>query len=355
MSSVLNSCRYKLCVLAAILLANLLLLASSSFAFTYSFREPLVDAAHRGDNEQVLELLARGVPVDNRGKLGATALMQAAYHNNTRLIEVLLARGANPDAQDIGGATALHIAVRQGHTEAVRLLLDAAANPNLQDFSGMTPIDYSINLHRTEEAYMLRYTAKVEKSQPAPTETEATQPPPHNSIKYIGDNMPWLDNDSAVPNTPAAQHKEQLKELHSQATHIAAAPISEVQSEKISAPPAEKQYEEHKSKHKIKVHEAIKLPDNYDSNKSQSNFRKKLKELPMLRAEISGGTQKESITYGYMLSTRYPNKRFHNLMTGKGARIYVTPFANSMEAESWCNTVRDFTKKWRCKVALPDQ
>ena len=113
----------------------------SSSLSQFSFGSSLIDAADRGDIDNIRELLAKesGINVNQQGAFGATALMRSAFRGDTVTIQMLLDAGANVNIRDIGGATALHLAARSGSRNAVELLLEYGAEVNDIDKEGYTP------------------------------------------------------------------------------------------------------------------------------------------------------------------------------------------------------------------------
>lgn len=98
----------------------------------------LVDAAKRGDNARVQQLLAAGVPVDVRDRWGYTALVEAAQQGHIEVLHTLLNAGADTEAiapppatspNPIFG-TALAHAVLNDRPASVQTLLAAGADPN---------------------------------------------------------------------------------------------------------------------------------------------------------------------------------------------------------------------------------
>jgi outer membrane protein assembly factor BamB len=91
-------------------------------------REPLWDAARRGDAKTVGALLARGADVNARTRYGASALWFAAYKGRTEVVKLLLEHKANVDSADgIWGMSPLRLAAGDDKGETVRLLLRAGA------------------------------------------------------------------------------------------------------------------------------------------------------------------------------------------------------------------------------------
>ena len=99
-------------------------------------------ASNRNRTADVERMLANGVDVDSRDKMGWTPLYHAAGLGHTRTVELLIAYGADVNTEDNKGETPLHVAAQSGFPEIVKLLLDAGANVNAKTKEAMTPLDY---------------------------------------------------------------------------------------------------------------------------------------------------------------------------------------------------------------------
>ncbi len=116
--------------------------------YDFSFEEPLVIAADRGNIHEITRLLKNGAKVNKQDKFGVTPLMRAVVRGNSEVVKVLLDAGADVHIKDIGGATALHIASRLGHKTISDMLLKNGANPNATDTHGYTPLERAIKSER---------------------------------------------------------------------------------------------------------------------------------------------------------------------------------------------------------------
>ncbi len=99
----------------------------------------LIQAAARGDAEEVRSLLERGASVDATDETGATALVAAAYGNHVELAEALIDAGADVNVQDDSQQSAFLIATSEvGPDPALlELTLGAGADVDAKDsFNG---------------------------------------------------------------------------------------------------------------------------------------------------------------------------------------------------------------------------
>lgn len=81
--------------------------------------------------------------LEQRDKMGRTALMLAAAEGYTSLIELFLEKGTILESADKDGITALSWACIRGRISAVRYLLEKGADVQTTDSSGKTPLDWA--------------------------------------------------------------------------------------------------------------------------------------------------------------------------------------------------------------------
>jgi beta-lactamase regulating signal transducer with metallopeptidase domain len=90
----------------------------------------LVEAASKGDIDEVSELLSAGVDVNAVVRGDGTALLVAARGGDIELVRFLLDRGADVDIGVAGDGNPLIMAARGGHLDVVKTLLDRGADVN---------------------------------------------------------------------------------------------------------------------------------------------------------------------------------------------------------------------------------
>ena len=115
----------------------------------------LLEAAKRGDLEQVKRNLAHGVKVGTKDKDGNTALHLAAAGGHTQVAAELLAHGAEVDARNQNGSTPLHGAVYQGHIDIAKLLLRAGADADKGRSDRDTPLSLATREGHLEMLHLL--------------------------------------------------------------------------------------------------------------------------------------------------------------------------------------------------------
>ncbi len=71
--------------------------------------ESLIQAAHEGNEMEVVRLLNKGASVNARDEAEGTALFYAAGNDHLSVVRILLNRGASVNAQDHNGDTALDV------------------------------------------------------------------------------------------------------------------------------------------------------------------------------------------------------------------------------------------------------
>lgn len=84
--------------------------------------ESFIGAAICNDTVMLREMLSKGMDVNCRGKLSATALHKAARANAVEAVKLLLESGANVTLRDSDGKSAMFEAVCRGHEAVIRLL-----------------------------------------------------------------------------------------------------------------------------------------------------------------------------------------------------------------------------------------
>ncbi len=126
--------------------------------------QPLIDAADRGETDEVCRLLAAGAPIDAvvNGRYPWTPLMHAAFRGHVETVRVLLDCGANVAREDLDAFSAITLAAAAGHWPIVKLLTDAGADTTYRDATGRSARDYARSARRK---YAL---AAVERTDDAP-------------------------------------------------------------------------------------------------------------------------------------------------------------------------------------------
>mmetsp|Transcript_24311 Transcript_24311/g.60918 ORF Transcript_24311/g.60918 Transcript_24311/m.60918 type:complete len:135 (-) Transcript_24311:62-466(-) len=106
---------------------------------------PLIEAAKRGNEDQMSELLAGGASISQVDGLGNNALHWAASGGHVAAVQLALKSGCDVNAQNKGGDTALHKASWRNHPEACQLLVDAGADRELTNKEGKSAYDLARN------------------------------------------------------------------------------------------------------------------------------------------------------------------------------------------------------------------
>jgi ankyrin repeat protein len=114
-------------------------------------KEPLQEAARRGDVDFVAMLLKLGADPNGKGADGATALQAAALKGHGDVVVLLLEKGAKVDV-----GLPLHDAAVGGSVVAVRALVEHGAKVGAVDpKTGDTPLHYAATWGRVEAARAL--------------------------------------------------------------------------------------------------------------------------------------------------------------------------------------------------------
>ncbi|KAM5352815.1 hypothetical protein ACJ41O_005537 [Fusarium nematophilum] len=100
----------------------------------------LVFAAGRGNVDQVIQLIDKGVDIDAMDLNGRRAISLAAENGQVDIVQLLIQRNANVDLVDVNGESAIWWASRNGHKEVVRQLLNQRAFLEMPDAEGQSPL-----------------------------------------------------------------------------------------------------------------------------------------------------------------------------------------------------------------------
>ncbi|XP_015135530.2 GA-binding protein subunit beta-2 isoform X4 [Gallus gallus] len=121
----------------------------------------LLEAARRGEDDEVRTLMASGAPFTTDW-LGTSPLHLAAQHGHYSTAEVLLRAGVSRDARTKVDRTPLHMAAADGHTHVVDLLIRNGADVNAKDMLKMTALHWAAeHNHRDVVELLVRYGADV--------------------------------------------------------------------------------------------------------------------------------------------------------------------------------------------------
>ncbi|XP_049829204.1 ankyrin-3-like [Schistocerca gregaria] len=163
----------------------------------------LIDAAERGETEELQKLLASGADVGARNWLGMTALHWAALRGDLEAARSLVECGADVDVlTTLLQVTPLHMASLRGFTEMVQLLLASSADPKLRAEGGVTPLHLAALSGQTEVVTaLLDAGAEVD----ARTKTTWLQLSPLHLASTVGNTavVQLLVASSADPNARA--------------------------------------------------------------------------------------------------------------------------------------------------------
>ncbi|XP_063055777.1 GA-binding protein subunit beta-2b isoform X2 [Engraulis encrasicolus] len=119
----------------------------------------LLDAARKGQDDDVRTLMANGAPFTTDW-LGTSPLHLAAQYGHFSTAEVLLRAGVSRDARTKVDRTPLHMAAAEGHTTIVELLVKSGADVNAKDMLKMTALHWATEHgHRGVAELLVKYGA----------------------------------------------------------------------------------------------------------------------------------------------------------------------------------------------------
>jgi len=146
-----------LCVAAVLAVTS----AARAFSADVNAREAdgstaLLWAAHRGDADEVKQLIRAGADVSAANRYGATPMSEAATAGDATILALLLKAGADANSPNAEGQTALMAVARTGNVEAAKLLLRHGANVNAQEqWAGQTALMWAAAQSQPEMVKLL--------------------------------------------------------------------------------------------------------------------------------------------------------------------------------------------------------
>jgi ankyrin repeat protein len=93
--------------------------------------------------------------INQKNKLGETALFLAAQGQFRPIVEFLLSRSASPDIVTKDGWSPLHAAVNLGDLDITSLLVDSKAALNTKTKDGKTPLHFAVDKDNVKIAKLL--------------------------------------------------------------------------------------------------------------------------------------------------------------------------------------------------------
>ncbi len=106
----------------------------------------MLDAAKKGNNEIVKNLLNAGCNVNAKGENGITALIYAVDIENENLVKYLLEHDCDVNIQTIGDRfSALLLACLKNYGNIAEMLIDFGANVNVVNKEGDCPLIFAVN------------------------------------------------------------------------------------------------------------------------------------------------------------------------------------------------------------------
>ena len=137
---------------------------------TEKMKQTYVEAAERGDFEEVRAFLDRGVRVtDYRAAGRGHALPGAAANGHIAVVRLLLYRSKGLRIKDLQGEWALVQASRNGHLDVVRALLDHGVRPEPAESGGNAAVTHAAEQgQRAVVALLLERGASVDPTGPSP-------------------------------------------------------------------------------------------------------------------------------------------------------------------------------------------
>lgn len=103
----------------------------------------LIEAATKGNLQEVESLVSTGADVNYRNEYDSTALHFASGEGRFAVVEHLISHGANVNAANKGGSTPLHWACDSDFADVVQYLVSKGADMNAANKGGGTPLGWA--------------------------------------------------------------------------------------------------------------------------------------------------------------------------------------------------------------------
>ncbi|WP_313894324.1 M48 family metallopeptidase [Psychrobacillus sp.] len=115
----------------------------------------LMEAVNNGDENQVHDLIASGVNLEEADSMGTTALLHAVYMNDDSIAQILLDAGADPNTFD-SYSNALTAALYNENYYLATLLYESGADPTVLDHDGFSGFS-SVGVNNVEDFEAILY------------------------------------------------------------------------------------------------------------------------------------------------------------------------------------------------------
>jgi ankyrin repeat protein len=125
---------------------------------------PIIEAAKRGNEDQIQELLRLRHPVNKKDSLNNTPMHWASAGGHAESVKILVSHKGDVNAINKNGDAPLHKAAWKNHQSVVYYLLSQGADRDIVNVDGKKPLD----LCRSDEVRKL-LVPPIEYSKPAPS------------------------------------------------------------------------------------------------------------------------------------------------------------------------------------------
>eukprot|EP01036_Dinobryon_divergens_P029330 gene29330-38409_t len=189
----------------------------------------LIDAAKRGDVNEVKRLINGGANVNQEDDTDeSTALHAASSSGHAEVVDILLKAGAKVDAEDKERNTPLHNAAANGRADVASLLLKAKADVNGDYWSVRTPLMQAARHGRPETVpILLAAGAFIDFNFEGKTALDMARGPPSDTPRGPGHDdvatllQAWMDEKLPLYYAAKAGDAEKVKRLIDEGADVA--------------------------------------------------------------------------------------------------------------------------------------
>lgn len=117
----------------------------------------ILEAARSGKVETIENLVAKGVSINEKDRMGTTPLGLAVLFNHSKAVQKLIQLGADPNLRGPDGSVAVQGAAFFGLEDSLKALIEGGADLNMRNAEGLTALDIAAAPWNEEIEEMMKF------------------------------------------------------------------------------------------------------------------------------------------------------------------------------------------------------